>query len=52
MLRKLVAVRPRTMLADASIQPAWQMAATTLPCSCASRTSLTMPGWRRMWSGL
>ena len=28
------------------------LAATTLPCSCASRTSLIMPGERRMWSGL
>ena len=44
--------RPRITFAEHSIQPAWQMAATILPCSCASRTSLTMLGWRRMWSGL
>ena len=40
--------------AEASIQPAWQMAATTFPASCASPgpdQPRTMSGLRRMWSG-
>jgi hypothetical protein len=40
-----------TTPALASIQPAWQMAATTLPCCAASRTSFTMDAWRRIMSG-
>ena len=39
-----VAVRPRSTSAETSIQPAWQIAATTLPCWNASRTSWTIAG--------
>ena len=39
------------MPADTGTQPAWQIAATTLPSPKASRTSFTMAGDRRMRSG-
>lgn len=43
--------RPDEEGAEESIQPAWQMAATTFPCSKVSFTSFTIAGNRRMWSG-
>jgi hypothetical protein len=39
-----VALRPFRTPAETSIQPAWQMAATTFPCCVASRTSATIAG--------
>src|SRR5439155_24725830 len=36
--KKDVAFRPLRIPADTSIHPAWQIAATTLPCCAASRT--------------
>src|SRR5262249_49910362 len=37
-----VPLRPFSPPAETSIQPAWQMAATTFPCCAASRTRTTM----------
>src|SRR5713101_5714951 len=51
MEKKEVAFLPLRIPALASIHPAWQMAATTLPCWEASRTSFTMLSWRRIMSG-
>ena len=46
-----VTVRPATISAEASIHPAWQMAATNLPASAQVLTSPTMAACRRMMSG-
>jgi hypothetical protein len=50
--KKEVTFLPLTTPALASIHPAWQMAATTLPCWAASRTSFTMASCRRIMSGV
>ena len=48
MLKKQVSLRPRTIPAEASIQPPWQMAPITAPASSARRTNSTIAGVRRM----
>ena len=51
MEKKEVTFLPLMTPALASIHPAWQMAATTLPCWAASRTSFTIASCRRIMSG-
>ena len=51
MIGTQVTRRPLAIPAEASIQPAWQIAATRLPWSCTLRTRFTIAGVRRKFSG-